>query len=131
MEEDYLGPLERRIMERLWQAGPQTVANMVLALNASGERKLAYTTVMTVLVRLLDKGYVSRQADGRGYGYQAAMDESGLAALLGRRELRKLIDRFGAESLARFAEDLAEVETPLARGLRGLAANQDDRRGRS
>ncbi|MBI2778100.1 MAG: BlaI/MecI/CopY family transcriptional regulator [Chloroflexi bacterium] len=131
MEEDYLGPLERRIMERLWQAGPQTVANMVQALNASAGRKLAYTTVMTVLVRLLTKGYVSRRADGRGFRYRAAMDEAGLAALLGHRELRRLIDRFGAESLARFAEDLTEVEMPLARGLRALAANGDERRDRS
>lgn len=131
MEDDYLGPLERRVMERLWQAGPQTVAQMLEALNTSAERKLAYTTVMTILVRLFDKGYVSRRSGGRSYTYEAALDEPALAALLGRRELGRLIDRFGTASLARFAEDLTDADNPLSRRLRALAANRDNEQGSS
>ena len=121
MEDDYLGPLERRVMEQLWQRGPQTVGDILGTLNHGARRKLAYTTVMTILVRLHEKSYVSRTQTGRTYTYEAAMEESVLAATVGRRELRRLIGRYGAESLARFAEDLGTAQAPLAQRLRELS----------
>lgn len=120
MSRDYLGPLGRRVMEQLWRDGPQTVGQVLEALNVHAERKLAYTTVMTILVRLHDKGYVSRVASGRTYTYRAAMDEPTLTATVGRRELSRLIDRYGAASLARFAEDLASADPALTERLRRL-----------
>ncbi|MGH3717230.1 MAG: BlaI/MecI/CopY family transcriptional regulator, partial [Micromonosporaceae bacterium] len=93
-------------MEQLWRHGPQTVAEILERLNSATERKLAYTTVMTILVRLHEKGYTSRTQTGRTYTYEAAMDQETLAATVGRRELSRLIERYGAASLARFAEDL-------------------------
>ncbi len=41
---------------------------------------LAYTTVMTVLGRLYDKGLVSRSSAGRAYAYEPAVTESELTA---------------------------------------------------
>jgi predicted transcriptional regulator len=108
-------------MTRLWGSGAQTVAQIVDALNSGSERSLAYTTVMTILVRLRDKGYVDRTSSGRQYVYRAAMDEPSLAALIGRRELSRLIQRFGAPSLARFAADLTETDAELTMRLRALA----------
>ena len=124
MESDYLGPLERRVMEQLWERGAQTVAEILETLNAASQRKLAYTTIMTILVRLHDKGYVSRTQTGRTYTYQAAMDEPSLAATVGRRELNRLIERYGAASLARFADDLQTSGSSLAERLRQLAENE-------
>ena len=52
-----LGDLERAVMEQLWKASePQTVRSVHAALSA--QRHLAYTTIMTVLRRLADKGLV-------------------------------------------------------------------------
>lgn len=124
MDLDYLGPLERRVMEQLWRHGPQTVAEILDRLNSVSERKLAYTTVMTILVRLHEKGYTARTQTGRTYTYQAAMDEPMLAATVGRRELSRLIERYGAASLARFAEDLGNAGSPLADRLRQLAEEE-------
>lgn len=124
---DFLGPLERRVMAELWTHGARTVGQVVEALNASSVRKLAYTTVMTILVRLHEKAYVSRQATGRSYTYEAAMDETTLAGVVGRRELSRLIERFGATELARFAQDLAP-ETGLTGELRELADGEQDAR---
>jgi predicted transcriptional regulator len=117
---DYLGPLERRVMARLWTDGTQSVAQIVNALNVGSERQLAYTTVMTILVRLTDKGYVQRTARGRQFLYAAAMDEATLAATIGRRELGRLLERYGAASLAAFALDLT-TDSDLVRRLRELA----------
>ncbi len=103
-----LGPLEQRVMARLWQAGPRAVGEVMEALNASAERQLAYTTVMTILVRLHEKGLVTRQKEGRLYRYTAAVAEASLEAQVGRRELNRLIDRYGAASVAGFAAELGE-----------------------
>ena len=114
-----LGPLEQRVMARLWQAGPQAVGEVVEALNGSAERQLAYTTVMTILVRLHDKGLVTRRKEGRQYRYTAAVEESSLEAQVGRRELTRLIERYGAASVAGFAAELGEGD--LADRLTQLA----------
>ena len=114
-----LGPLEQRVMARLWQAGPQAVGEVMEALNGSTDRQLAYTTVMTILVRLNEKGLVTRQKDGRQYRYTAAVDESSLEAQVGRRELNRLIERYGAASVAGFAAELGEGD--LADRLAQLA----------
>lgn len=124
MTDDYLGPLERRVMERLWTLGPQTVGGILAALNSASDRPLAYTTVMTILVRLHEKGYVTRTQTGRTYTYAAAMDEPRLAASVGRRQLTRLIERYGAASVASFAEELGTVAEPLAKRLRELAEEE-------
>lgn len=115
-----LGPLERRVMTRLWEAGPQKVGEVQEALNEAAERQLAYTTVMTILVRLNEKGLVARTKEGRHYRYVAAVDEASLEAQVGRRELSRLIDRYGAASVAGFAAELLG-EGDLASRLGELA----------
>lgn len=125
--DDYLGPLERRVMNHLWTHGAATVAEVAEALNATSYRHLAYTTVMTILVRLYEKGYVTRGPVGRSYRYEAAMDESELMASVGRRELGQLIQRYGAASLAQFADDLTAADRALAERLRTLAGRAKGR----
>lgn len=114
-----LGSLERRVMGQLWAGGPQSVGEVLEALNAADDRHLAYTTVMTILVRLHEKGYVTREKEGRHFRYAAVVEESALEGQVGRRELSRLIDRYGADSVARFAADLGE--SGLAKRLAGLA----------
>ena len=111
-------------MERLWLAGPQTVTEVQDALNASGDRVLAYTTVMTILVRLYEKGLVKRYKEGRHYRYSPAVEEASLSAELGRRELNRLIERYGVASVAGFAAELGELE--LADRLAELAREPGD-----
>jgi predicted transcriptional regulator len=63
-----LGQLESEIMERLWSTDqPVSVREVVEDLRQ--ERRIAYTTVMTVLDNLHRKGLVSRAKDGRAYRY--------------------------------------------------------------
>lgn len=114
-----LGPLERRVMNHLWRQAPQSVGDVQEALNHAETRPLAYTTVMTILVRLHEKGLVTREKEGRQFRYAAAVEESALEAYAGRRELSRLIERYGPDSVARFAVDLGE--TGLARRVARLA----------
>jgi predicted transcriptional regulator len=60
-----LGPLERRLLEAVWDRGNATVRELV----EGGDTNLAYTTLMTTLDRLYKKNLLSRQAEGRAYRY--------------------------------------------------------------
>ena len=122
---DVLGPLERRIMAHVWQSGPSTVAQARDALNKASSQQLAYTTVMTILVRLHEKGYLTRTREGRHYRYEAAFDEASLPAAAGRRELRLLIERHGAATLAGFAADLTGADSALTAELRELVNSEE------
>ncbi|TDP76757.1 BlaI/MecI/CopY family transcriptional regulator [Bradymonas sediminis] len=68
--------LEAEIMECVWSAGWESfaVSDVLEALQES--REIAYTTVMTTVVRLFKKGLLSRQKDGRRYVYQSKMSRA-------------------------------------------------------
>lgn len=66
-----LGPLEMRVLGLLDGATPLSVQQIQAELEKGGSA-LAYTTVMTVLVRLYDKGLLVREKEGRRFLYSAA-----------------------------------------------------------
>lgn len=109
-------------MAHLWRRGPQSVGEVLQALNVASDRELAYTTVMTVLTRLHEKGHLTREKAGRQFRYAPAFEESSLEVEMGRRELRRLIARYGASSVAAFASDLGESD--LAKRVARLAADR-------
>src|ERR1700758_3338712 len=66
-----LAPLELECLSVLWPLGEGTVRDIHLALAASRPR--AYTTVMTIMDRLQQKGIVTRRKVGRAFHYQASL----------------------------------------------------------
>jgi len=76
-----LGELERAIMEVVWAAdGPVTGRAVVDEL--TGDRPLAYTTVLTVMDRLVGKGMLRRQRRGRAHTYRATRSRAAYTAEL-------------------------------------------------
>lgn len=72
-----LGGLEQKIMEVLWSSSePQKPADVLRKI----EGKYAYTTVMTVLKRMVDKQLIKRRLHGNVYLYSAITDKSTFAA---------------------------------------------------
>jgi predicted transcriptional regulator len=71
------GALEAEVLAQLWAAGRPLTPGDVR--NALGD-DLAYTTVMTALARLHEKGAVERQRAGRAYAYTPVLDAAGIAA---------------------------------------------------
>lgn len=125
METDILGPLERRVMEHFWRVGPSTVAEVLESVNRASSRTLAYTTVLTIVTRLHEKGYLTRTREGRHFRYAATFGEASLPGELGRRELLRLIDKHGAATVAGFAADLAGPDSELTARLRQLAERSE------
>lgn len=74
---------ELDVMAVLWEGGPGTVAEVRDALNARLPEPLAYTTVLTILRILEEKGHVRHTEEGRAYRYHALVDreEAGRSAL--------------------------------------------------
>jgi predicted transcriptional regulator len=66
-----LAPLELDCMNALWRLGEATVRDIHAALAPSRPR--AYTTIMTILDRLAQKGVVERQKSGRAWLYKAQL----------------------------------------------------------
>jgi predicted transcriptional regulator len=62
-----MGELERAVMDVLWDQGGWLTPGEVH--QRLGDPALAYTTVMTILVRLWHKGRTERHRDGRAYAY--------------------------------------------------------------
>jgi predicted transcriptional regulator len=73
-----LGALEAEVMEFAWHRGEWLGVNDVLAA-LRGERR-AYTTIMTIVTRLCDKGLLQRRRQGRGFVYRPALSKEELTA---------------------------------------------------
>lgn len=63
-----LGDLEAEIMECMWDLESASVRDVHECLLE--RRDIAYTTVMTVMTRLADKGLLARRQQGRAYIYE-------------------------------------------------------------
>src|SRR4051794_9588087 len=85
--------------------------------------ELAYTTVMTVLARLCDKGLVTRRRSGRAFAYQAVLDGDEVTA----RQMQRLLDTRGdrAAVLSRFVGTLSADDERLLVDLLRRTAGDD------
>jgi predicted transcriptional regulator len=73
------GELEARVMDVLWDHGGWLAPGEVHQ-RLAPDHEVAYTTVMTILVRLHDKGVVERQRDGRAFAYHPVQSREERAA---------------------------------------------------
>ena len=115
------GELEALVLSALREAdGPATAGWVQERLGGD----LAYTTVITILTRLLGKGVVTRERVGRSFAWTPDSDQAGLAA----RKMRKVLD---AESdrgavLASFVTGLGPDEERLLRDLLDQAQSEGE-----
>ena len=86
---------ELRLMRVLWARGESTVADMVTA--TADEGSLAYTSVLTTVRILENKGYVSHRQDGRAFLYSSCIGEHEAS----RSEVKHVLQRFFGNSRER------------------------------
>jgi predicted transcriptional regulator len=122
-----VGPLEYACLKVLWRRGSVSVGQVLTELNSGREagNELAYTTVMTVLVRLHEKGVLGREKKGRSFVYHPTLSESGLVEQLGRQEIDELLVRYGRVAVAQFASAVRDLSPMHLAQLRTLVANED------
>ncbi len=79
---------EHRIMKVLWERGSATVAEVAEAL--AGKDGSAYTTVLTMMRIMREKGYLSCRKDGRAHVFTPKVDQDTAA----RKAVRQLLGKF-------------------------------------
>lgn len=110
-----LGSLERSVMDVLWASpGEQLTVREVLARIETG-RDLAYTTVMTVLTRLAEKGIAEREQLGRAWRYRAAQTRQQLTAGAMRDPLDDLSHDEKTAAILHFIEEATPAEIVILR----------------
>ena len=135
VKEPDLSPAELEVLSALWDLGPTTVRQVMEHLHGRG-RKVAYTTVLTFLSRLEQKGVVASDRSGQAYVYRPVLSKKKVT----RSRLRSMLDLFydGAagqlvlqlvkeESLA--PEEVAELQKLIDRLDQAGTRNAGRRRG--
>jgi BlaI family transcriptional regulator, penicillinase repressor len=86
-------PTERELqaLKVLWERGEATVRDVWNALSAD-DRELAYTTVLSLMQVMEQKGLVAHRADGKTYIYRANVQRAGVFEQLAKGFLDKVFD---------------------------------------
>jgi predicted transcriptional regulator len=121
-----LGELERSLMDVLWDTASPLPANelrdRLVEPSVAGQGKgLALTTVLTVLSRLENKGFVTRDRGSRPHLYRAVTSRAQHTAELMHEVLGSVPDREAA--LARFIGTVSPNEAETLRRLLSTAPN--------
>ncbi|MFJ9079073.1 BlaI/MecI/CopY family transcriptional regulator [Streptomyces sp. NPDC102278] len=111
-----LGELEDAVMTRVWQWNRPVTVREVLE-DLQQERSIAYTTVMTVMDNLHQKGWVRREAEGRAYRYTAVSTRPAYSAAL-MNEAWSTSDNPAAALVAFFGMMSAEQREALRDAVR-------------
>lgn len=115
-----LGELELDIMNDMWARDQATVREVLAALHADG-RQLAYTTVMTVMGRLAEKGLLVRTLHGKTHTYRAGVSRADFLRRSAATSVQQLVDSFGDLALAQFAARLDTLSPERRSQLEQLA----------
>ncbi len=90
-------------------------------LNRKGGNARAYTTYMTILVRLDGKGLLTRRRDGKTDHYSAVYSRDEYRELRAEAQVNALVSEFGDVALAHFARQMNELDPQRLKELRRLA----------
>jgi predicted transcriptional regulator len=115
------GELEAVIMDRIWNRGATTTTVREIFDELAAEREIAYTTVMSTMDNLHNKGWLAREKDGKAYRYWPTLTREEHSARL----MREALDAGGSPELVlnHFVEQIgAEESARLRAALRRIAA---------
>ena len=120
-----LGELEKEVMDVVWEnSSPVTVREVLQRI--SKKRKVAYTTIMTIMTRLADKGLLNRKSDGgKAYAYQAVYSREKFLSNVSKQIIKNFISIFGQAAIAHFAEEIEKIPADKRRKLLKMLKSSD------
>lgn len=107
MKATSLGELEKQIMDIVWESKSCSARDVLIILEK--DRKLAYTTIATILQRLYDKGLIKRTENKLGYIYSPKVSKEKYTKNVAQSFLNKFINSFGDTAIASFAESIDKL----------------------
>jgi predicted transcriptional regulator len=102
--------LEAEIMEVVWSGGWTEFAVAAVHDVLGRRREIAYTTVMTTVARLGDKGLLDRRKDGRRYLYRPTMSRAEFIEAMTREVLASLPPVGQEAAMTLLVERVAEAD---------------------
>jgi predicted transcriptional regulator len=119
-----LHELESEIMDEVWAAGERSVRDVLEALNGRSDVQRAYTTIMTVMHRLVDKQLLRRERRGRHDVFVPTLSREAYEHARSQVEIGELIGRYGDVALAHFAREIGRLDPERREQIRRLARGE-------
>ncbi len=116
------GELEAKIMNAVWALEEPTVQDVVKRLG----KRANYKTVMTVMNRLVEKGFLERRKVSRAFVYLPRLTREALMERLSRQVLDGLLADFGPTVVAQFVEAIEETDRARLAELAKLVESKLD-----
>src|SRR3977135_3998584 len=117
---------ELEIMKIVWRAGASTVRGVYEDLLE--RRKIAYTTVMTMMNILEQKGYLKKTQKDRAYVYQATRPQKQVIRGMVREFVDRVFNGSAEPLLLHLVEDRRLSEEDLDEIRRMMRANQEGKK---
>ncbi len=112
-----LGNLEKEIMEIMWKLKEAKVRDVLNSFRR--EKQPAYTTIMTVMARLSEKGILKRRMIGDSYVYKASQNKEVFLELRSKKIIGSLFKNFGEDlAIAQFIEHIENIDSEKSKSLR-------------
>jgi predicted transcriptional regulator len=116
-----LHELEAEVMEAMWTLEEASVRGVMERLNKRNRNPRAYTTYMTVMARLDEKGLLARRREGKTDIYRPSLSRDEYRELRAQAEVEALVDEFGDVALTHFARQMSQLDSKHVAALERLA----------
>ncbi|MBD2020910.1 BlaI/MecI/CopY family transcriptional regulator [Leptolyngbya sp. FACHB-36] len=104
-----LGPLEREILQIVWELHVVTVKDVHDRILTDPDRELAYASVTTVLNRLTKKGWLACDKQGRSFSWRPLVSQPEARALQAYEQLNQFLAVGNPDIVAAFADRLDQT----------------------
>src|ERR671934_1635141 len=119
-----LHDLEAEVMEEVWRQDEASVRSVLEACNRGRRQPRAYTTYLTIMVRLDRKGLLARRREGKTDFYRPRLSKDAYQAARAEAEVDALVDQYGDVALSHFARQMAQLDPERRRALQRLARRE-------
>jgi predicted transcriptional regulator len=120
-----LHDLEAEVMEAMWSREEASVRTVMEACNRGRRAPRAYTTYLTIMVRLDRKGLLVRRREGKTDHYRALLSRDEYQAARAQAEVEALVGQYGDAALSQFARHIAQLDPARRRALQRLASRPE------
>lgn len=115
----FLGTLEKEVMDIIWSSKQELAVKTVHGV-LSVKRKIAYTTVMTIMGRLETKGILKKKVSGKAFLYQPVYSKDKFLTKISRQIIKNFVSNFGESAIAHFAQEVEKLTPDKQKKLHKL-----------
>lgn len=111
-------------MDQIWAQGDASVRSVMEAMNVGVSNPRAYTTYMTIMVRLEAKGVVRRRRKGKTDCYSPVFSPEEYQQVRAESEIDAIVREYGEVALTQFARRIARLDPERRDALERLAGTE-------